>query len=281
MSHLHVGPACQPLLSPPFPPSLCVFPVMTSWGSRAPHPPWPPLYPWASQMSATPLRIILHRPSLCPVTLGRRPIKRVAPVSLYRAAAWGFSPQIHRHFTKNQRGRSGRRRRKWGRPGPPPRRQALGSRRGEAHPAGAPIRAPPRIWSRCSAVRGEEEKGERACTAAPLDRGDRRCLKPEVAAFKEAPTRPWSPRTTPLSGLQARPPEEGVPCVAAAKPEQLEPGTPTPKPEPSVVKSPPRNRSRTCWRRRRVALLPLQQAGPQSSSSAPPRRLAVVSRNAR
>jgi hypothetical protein len=36
--------------------------------------------------------------------------------------------------------------------------------------------------------------------------------------------------------------------VAAAKPERPEPGTPTPKPEPSVVKSPPRNRSRTCWK---------------------------------
>jgi hypothetical protein len=43
--------------------------------------------------------------------------------------------------------------------------------------------------------------------------------------------------------------------VAAAKPERPEPGTPTPKPEPSVVKSPPRGRSRTCWRRRRAALL--------------------------
>jgi hypothetical protein len=52
------------------------------------------------------------------------------------------------------------------------------------------------------------------------------------------------------------------PCVAAAKPEQPEPGMPTPKPEPSVVKSPPRNRSRTCWRRHRAALLPLQQAEP-------------------
>jgi hypothetical protein len=71
---------------------------------------------------------------------------------------------------------------------------------------------------------------------------------------------PKSPRrwtTTPLSGLQARPPEEGVSCVAAAKPKQPEPGTLTPKPEPSVVKSPPRNRSRTCWRWRRAALLPL------------------------
>jgi hypothetical protein len=34
-----------------------------------------------------------------------------------------------------------------------------------------------------------------AASPAPPDRGDRRCLKPEVAAFKEAPTRPWSPRT--------------------------------------------------------------------------------------
>jgi hypothetical protein len=50
--------------------------------------------------------------------------------------------------------------------------------------------------------------------------------------------------------------------VAVAKPEQPEPGTPTPKPEPSVVKSPPRNRSRTCWRQRRAALLPLHQAEP-------------------
>jgi hypothetical protein len=54
------------------------------------------------------------------------------------------------------------------------------------------------------------------------------------------------------------------PCVAAAKPEQPEPGTPTPKPEPSVVKSPPRNRSRACWRLRRAALLPLHQAEPPS-----------------
>jgi hypothetical protein len=44
--------------------------------------------------------------------------------------------------------------------------------------------------------------------------------------------------------------------------------------EPSVVKSPPRNRSQTCWRRRRAALLPLHQAEPpQSSSSAPPHLL--------
>jgi hypothetical protein len=50
--------------------------------------------------------------------------------------------------------------------------------------------------------------------------------------------------------------------VATAKPERPEPGTPTPKPEPSVVKSPPRSRSRTCWRRRRAALLPLRQAEP-------------------
>jgi hypothetical protein len=63
--------------------------------------------------------------------------------------------------------------------------------------------------------------------------------------------------------------------MSAAKPEQPEPETPTPKPEPSVVKSPPRNRSRTCWRRRRAALLPLQQAEPPVfflCSTAPPRR---------
>jgi hypothetical protein len=29
-----------------------------------------------------------------------------------------------------------------------------------------------------------------AASPAPSDRGGRRCLKPEVAAFKEAPTRP-------------------------------------------------------------------------------------------
>jgi hypothetical protein len=76
------------------------------------------------------------------------------------------------------------------------------------------------------------------------------------------------------------------PCVAAAKPEQPEPGTLMPKPESSVVKSPPRNRSRTCWRRRRAALLPLHQAEPpQSPSSAPPHllrhRLAIASLNRR
>jgi hypothetical protein len=62
--------------------------------------------------------------------------------------------------------------------------------------------------------------------------------------------------------------------VAAAKPERPEPGTPTPKPEPSVVKSPPRSRSRTCWRRRRATLLPLQQAElPIFFHAAPPRLL--------
>jgi hypothetical protein len=66
--------------------------------------------------------------------------------------------------------------------------------------------------------------------------------------------------------------------MAAAKPERPEPGTPTPKPEPSVVKSPPRSRSQTCWTRRHAALLLLQQDEPRSSSSAPPRRLAAVSR---
>jgi hypothetical protein len=50
--------------------------------------------------------------------------------------------------------------------------------------------------------------------------------------------------------------------VAAAKPEQPELGTRTPKLEPSVVKSPPQNRSQTCWRRRHAALLPLHQAEP-------------------
>jgi hypothetical protein len=34
-----------------------------------------------------------RRPLSSPGTLGRRPIKRVALVSLYRAAAWGFSPK--------------------------------------------------------------------------------------------------------------------------------------------------------------------------------------------
>jgi hypothetical protein len=80
MSHLHVGPACQPLLSPPFPLSLCVFPVTASWGQGA-APPMAAALPVGFAVSATPLRIVLHRPSLCPGTLGRLPIKRVAPAS--------------------------------------------------------------------------------------------------------------------------------------------------------------------------------------------------------
>jgi hypothetical protein len=72
-----------------------------------------------------------------------------------------FPPKSIRHCTKNQRGRSGRRRRKWGRPGPPPRCRALGSRRGEAHPAGVPIGTPPRIRSR--AHRGLQFRPQLLC----------------------------------------------------------------------------------------------------------------------
>jgi hypothetical protein len=46
------------------------------------------------------------------------------------------------------------------------------------------------------------------------------------------------------------------------EPQQSEPRTPTPKPKPPVVKSPPQSRSRTCWRWRRAALLPLPRAEP-------------------
>jgi hypothetical protein len=95
--------------------------------------------------------------------------------------------------------------------------------------------------------------------------------------------------------------------VAAAKPERPEPRTPTPKPEPSVVKSPLRRAEPPCFlftelfaaspgrqgagllhkgdtdveAMDRAALLLLQQAEPRSSSSTSPRHLAAMSRNAR
>jgi hypothetical protein len=64
---------------------------------------------------------------------------------------------------------------------------------------------------------GEEEKGEKEKPEA------RRTGKPHWGSL--TPSHRWANR--PLSGLPARPPEEGAPCVAAVKMEQFKPRSPT------------------------------------------------------
>jgi hypothetical protein len=152
---LPCGARRSALLSPTFFPfSLLLLRDGIEGAGRLPTPAMgaAPLQCWHRGMEATRPLCRIRTIRLCLGT-GRRPITPTAPDSPCTALPLGdFSPKSIRHCTKNQRGRGGRRRTKGGRPAPPPRRRALGSRRGEAHPAGAPIGAPPRIRSRAERI---------------------------------------------------------------------------------------------------------------------------------
>jgi hypothetical protein len=258
LSAQHSQPACLPPTTPPLPltggprrsapflaslfPLPRLFQSASHGGGRvtAPTPAmdaapcsagaagWPPRAPEPHP----------HHPPQCPRNPRRRPINPQplsAGLPVRRAAALGIPPESVAS-TKNQKGGEG-----------------VGGRK-EAQEAGEkPGAAMVRGLRRCAGatvspfvkMKTEGEGGEEGAGA----------VQAMVVDVSESGGRSWRrPKLHVLLAIRL--------CVAAAKPEQPEPGTPTPKPEPSVVKSPPRNRSRTCWRRRRVALPPLQQAGP-------------------
>jgi hypothetical protein len=174
------GPPVSPSFPHLFPFSLSFFPVTKSWGAgrrtahgRRPHLPsrMGAACPWA------------RMPEIAAVHLPRNPRappykKSTADLSLILSPPWGFFPQSICHCTKNKRGRSARRRRKGGDQDRRPGAEPLGSRRGEAHPAGAPIGAPPRI--RSLAHRGLQFRPQLLCflvDVRPRERRRRRNAK--------------------------------------------------------------------------------------------------------
>jgi hypothetical protein len=243
-SHHHVGPAGQPFLSPTFFLFLCRSPrdgiVGAGRPPRRPHGHHHPavLAP-RDGGHASPGHICTIRP--CLGTLGRRPIKPPQSTSPIRHRL-GISPCL----PQEERRRGGE-----GEAGG----EGTGGHVSPCHIytirlcLGTLGRRPIKTPQSTSSIR-------RRLGISPWPPQEERRRGGEgEAGGEETRGRPWenprSPRRwtpTSLYGLQARPPEEGVPCVASANPERPEPGTPTPKPEPSVVKSPPRNRSWTYWR---------------------------------